>query len=306
MRLRNAPSLIWTLAAASLLVAAILGCSRGTIPILTGGDLLPSTLTAAAGVTRTPLYEFTPGPGYQFPHAVFGVPQGEELVVRQVAGVSGGEVGALNYRQRGLQLTGKVTRLGSSEWVEILRPAGGTGWVAAISLTQDVPSEAFCGDTRVGPLLEAFRRTIVERDAGGLQALVSPRRGLAIRYDWRNPEVVFRPAEVAELLGSNRDLDWGTQLSGGAIRGTFEELILPRLDRVAARQIATACNEVLVGSTLRDARWPSEYINLNYYALYSTADPGESEYAWTTWLVGIEYVDNQPYLARLVQLRAGI
>lgn len=305
MRLRNAPSLIWTLAAASLLVAAILGCSRGTIPILTGGDLLPSTLTAAAGVTRTPLYEFTPGPGYQFPHAVFGVAQGEELVVRQVAGVSGGEVGALNYRQRGLHLTGKVTRLGSSEWVEILRPAGGTGWVPAVSLTQDVPSEAFCGDTRVGPLLEAFLRTISERDAVGLQALVSPRRGVAIRYDWWNPELVFRPADVADIL-SNRELDWGAQLSGGPIRGTFEEVVLPRLDRVAGRQISTACNEVLVGPILRDARWPSEYTNLNFYALYATANPGESEYAWTTWLVGIEYVDNQPYLASLVQLRAGI
>ncbi|HSR48256.1 MAG TPA: SH3 domain-containing protein [Anaerolineales bacterium] len=285
---------------------AALGCSRGTIPILVGGDLLPSTLTAAAGVTRTPLYLFTPGPGFQFPHAVFGIPEGETLVIRQVAGVSGGAVGSLEFGQRGLALTGTTTSLGSSTWVEIRRPSGGTGWVPALSLTQDVPPEAFCSDSRIEPLLAALRRTIADRDGVGLQAIVSPRRGLAIRYDWWNPEVIFRPGDVATLFQANTEYDWGTQLSGGAIRGTAADVVVPRLDRIAAGEVVFACNETRIGPALREARWPSEYSNLNYSALFFPSQPGESEYAWTTWLVGIEYVDNQPYISRLVQLRAGI
>jgi hypothetical protein len=286
--------------------AAALGCARGSIPILPGGAVLPSTLTAAAAVTRTPLYLFTPGPGFQFTHAVFGVPQGETLILRQVAGVSGGEAGELEYDQRGLTLTGNATNLGSSTWVEVNRPGGGTGWASALNLTQDVPGEAFCGDGRVRPLLDAFRASIANRDAQALQALASPRRGLTVRFDWWNPEVAYRPNEIATLLGSDTPVDWGTQQSGGAITGSFKEIVLPLLDEVAAGDVTLGCDETLVGPALREARWPSEYSNLNYYALYRPASATGSEYAWTTWLVGIEYVDNQPYISHLVQLRAGI
>ncbi len=286
--------------------AAALGCTRGAIPILPGAAVLPSTLTAAAVVTRTPLYLFTPGPGFQFSHAVFGVPKGETLTVRQVAGVSGGDVGELEFDRRGLALTGNATNLGSSTWVEINRLAGGRGWVSALDLTQDVPAEAFCGDGRVPTLLEALRASIANRDGQSLQALVSPRRGLTVRFDWWNPEVSYRASDVANVMGSDSPVDWGTQLSGGPITGSFKEVVLPRLDEVAIGEISRGCSETLIGPTLREARWPSEYTNLNYYALHRPAEATGSEYAWTTWLVGVEYVDNQPYVSHLVQLRAGI
>jgi hypothetical protein len=287
-------------------VAGGLACTRGSIPILPGGALLPSTLTAAAAVTRTPIYLFTPGPGYQFPQAVFGVPEGSTLTIRQVAGVSGGEAGELGFDQRGLSLTGNVTSLGSSTWVEINRPEGGTGWVSALNLTQDIPAEAFCADGRVPVLLDAFRASIAARDGPALQDLVSPRRGLTVRYDWWNPEVSFKVETLPQVLTDASVIDWGTQLGGGPIRGSFRDEILPRLDRIATGDVTLGCDKAIVGPTLREARWPSEYNNLNYYALYRQADPGGSEYAWTSWLVGVEYVDNQPYVSHLVQLRAGI
>jgi hypothetical protein len=55
-------------------LVAALGCARGSIPILPGQAILPSTLTAAAAVTRTPIYLFTPGPGFQFSRR-FGIPR---------------------------------------------------------------------------------------------------------------------------------------------------------------------------------------------------------------------------------------
>jgi len=284
----------------------LMGCTRGLVPIIEGGALLPSTLTAAAGVTRTPIYLFTPGPGYQFPHAVFGIPEGNSLTVRQVAGVSGGDLGELEFDRRGLILTGGATNLGSSTWVEIIRPSGGSGWVSAAYLTQDVPPDAFCADPRVPPLVETLRNSIAGRDASALQPLIDPRRGLTVRIDWRNPEVAFGPSQLPELFTGDESRSWGTLVSGGAIRGPFKEVILPRLDQVAQGNVSPACNETLIGPTLREARWPSEYTNLNYYALYRPAETAGSEYAWSTWLVGIEYVDNQPYVSHLVQLRAGI
>ena len=285
---------------------AVTGCTRGTIPIIQGGPLLPSTLTAAAAVTRTPIYHFTPGPGYEFPHAVFGIPEGGLLTIRQVAGVSGGDLVELEFDRRGLVLTGNATNLGSSTWVEVIRPSGGTGWVSSANLTQDVPAGAFCADPRVAPLVEGLRAGLANRDATGLQALVNPRRGLTIRFDWWNPEVLFGSSEFPELFTSDRSQNWGTLLSGGAIQGSFKDVVLARLDQVTQGEVSLACNETLIGPTLREARWPSEYANLNYYALHRAADPAGGEYAWSTWLVGIEYVDNQPYISHLVQLRAGI
>ena len=300
---RHAPRLLLL---AAFTAAAVLACARGSIPILPGAAILPSTLTAAAAVTRTPLYLFTPGPGFQFSHAVFGISQGETLTVRQVAGVSGGDVGELPFDQRGLLLTGDATNLGSSTWVEIIRPGGGTGWVSAAALTQDVPGEAFCTDGRVLTLMEAFRASIANRDPQGLQALVSPRRGLTVRFDWWNPEVSYRSNDILTLIGSDTSVDWGTQQSGGPIGGSFKDVVLPRLNQIAVGDIQFGCNEVLIGPALREARWPAEYRNLNYYALHRPAAATGNEYAWTTWLVGVEYVDNQPYVSHLVQLRAGI
>ncbi len=281
-------------------------CTRGTIPIVPGGALLPSTLTAAAGVTRTPIYFFTPGPGYQFPHAVFGVPEGSTLTVRQVAGVSGGDLGELEFDRRGVSLTGNATNLGSSTWVEIIGPTGASGWVSAANLTQDVPGDAFCADPRVPPLIDALRASVTEGDALGLQALVDPRRGLTVRFDWWDPEVVYTVGQLPELLTGDESREWGSQPSGRAIQGSFKEIVLPHLRDATQADVATACNQTLTGPVLREARWPSEYTNLNYYALYNPADSAEGEYAWSTWLVGIEYVDNQPYISHLVQLRAGI
>ena len=60
------------------------------------------------------------------------------------------------------------------------------------------------------------------------------------------------------------------------------------------------------GPALRDVGWPSDLVNLNYYSVYRPAETGGGEYSWTTWLVGVEYVGSQPYLAALVLVRAGI
>jgi len=283
-----------------------IGCTRGTIPIVPGGALLPSTLTAAAGVTRTPIYFFTPGPGYQFPYAVFGIPEGSTLTLRQVAGVSGGDLEELEFDHRGVTLTGNATNLGSSTWVEVTGPTGTSGWVSAANLTQDVPPDAFCADPRVPPLIESLRTSLAGGDALGLQGLVDPRRGLTIRFDWWAPEVVYAPSQLSELLTSDQSRNWGTPPSGGAIQGPFKEIVLPHLSKATQPDVAAACNQTLTGPILREARWPSEYTNLNYYALYNPTDSAESEYAWSTWLVGVEYVDNQPYISHLVQLRAGI
>jgi hypothetical protein len=282
----------------------IAACTRSAVPY--PGMVLPSTLTAAALVTKVPRLPFTGGIAASIPHAIFGLPEGSTLTVRPVAGVEGSASGTIAYNRRGLLLTGQQTALGSSLWVEVVRPEGGTGWVNALDIVEDVSPEAFCTDPRVLQLLDAVSVAIRERDGARLALLSSPRRGLRIRYDWRGDDVFVSPAKVAELFESPDELDWGSNASGAEIRGSFASAILPMLETTLVPTSVLTCNAIETGPALREVGWPSEFTNLNYYSFYRPAEAGGGEYSWTTWLVGVEYVESQPYLATLVLLRAGI
>lgn len=267
---------------------------------------MPSTLTAAALAPRAPRLPYSGEVAQEVLHAVVGVAEGSVLTVRPVAGVEGSTSGTLAYDQRNLYLSGQQTALGSSIWVEILRPEGGTGWVNIQDLTEQVPADSFCADTRVLQLLDAVSRAVAERDGQALALLTSPRRGLWIRYDWRGPQVSVPPSDVPGLFRATTPLDWGVNSSGASIRGTFTEVVLPQLDKALRPSSVLTCDSIQTGSILRDVSWPSEYANLNFYSFYHPADEGASEYSWVSWLAGVEYVLAQPYLATLVLLRAGV
>ncbi|HET7009193.1 MAG TPA: hypothetical protein VFI11_00335 [Anaerolineales bacterium] len=279
-------------------------CTRSAIPY--PGAVLPSTLTAAALVTRIPPPPFTGLLAAASLHAVFDVPEGERLSVRQVAGVEGSAAGTIAYDRRGLLLTGQQTSLGSSLWVEVVRPEGGTGWVNALNLVEDVPSESFCADPRVLQLLDAAARAVDREDGELLGSLVSPRRHLRIRYDWRSYDVLVSRTEIPDLFGESQERTWGVNASGATIRGSFGQVIMPLLRGTLTPASVLTCDSIGAGPTLREVRWPSEFTNLHYYSFYRPAESGGGEYSWTTWLVGVEYVEGQPYLAAFVLLRAGI
>lgn len=286
------------------LVATAAGCTRSAVPY--PGAVLPSTLTAAALAPRAPRIPFSGQLAAENPHAIFGIAEGEGLTVRPVAGVEGSASGTLAFNQRGLHLTGRQTALGSSIWVEVVRPEGGTGWVNALNLTEDVAPQAFCADPRVLQLLDATGAAVIKRDGASLADLTSPRRGLRVRFDWRGPEVVYSRTDVTRLFQATDPEDWGVHSSGAAIGGSFTEVVLPLLDRAFGPQSVLTCDVVGTGSILREVSWPSEYTNMNYYSFYRPAEEGGSEYSWATWLAGVEYIEGQPYLAILVLLRAGI
>lgn len=293
-----------TLLALVVLYALAAGCTRSAVPFPRA--VLPSTLTAAALAPRVPRLPYSGQLAAENPHGVLGIPAGDVLIVRPVAGVEGSASGTLAFDQRGLHLTGQQTALGSSIWVEVERPEGGTGWVNAQNLTEEVGAEAFCADARVLQLLDSVGQAVAIRDGALLESLTSPRRGLEISLDWRGPRVAIPPGQVGGLFQSSDPVDWGANSSGVAMHGSFSHVVLPFLDRALGPPSVLTCDAIGTGSILREVRWPSEYTNLNYYSFYRPAEEGGSEYSWVTWLAGVEYAQGQPYLAALVLVRAGI
>lgn len=292
----------WILLALAL---TLTGCTRTVIP-LTFVTRTPS------GPTRTPVPTPAPTPimiggdptGHRY--AVVWVPADGELVVQQPAGAPGQRVGAVRPDQREITLTGNSTLLGSSLWVEIVAP-GTAGWVNSWYLTEDVSPAAFCADPQVISLLENLRAAVVARDGRALAAAASPRRGLVIRHDWWNPEVIVPPQDLAGIYSSGTSFHWGVaDTASSPVEGPFSEVVAPLLEDVFGGETEVTCNSLRTGTTSREVRWPGEYTNLNFYALYRPAlEPG-SQLTWHTWAVGVEYVDGLPWVAVLVHYRAEI
>jgi hypothetical protein len=269
----------------------------------------------APAATMTPTTLVEPGPTLRptdpisagLVYAVAWVPGSETLAVRQPAGTSGSKIDELSSDQQGIQLTGNSTLLGSSLWVEILRPGGGSGWVNSWNLTEAVSASDFCADPRVEVLVGQVETALRTRDGAALAELVNPRRGLVVRVDWWNPDVVVPYPTVSDLLTSPTVIEWGIeQESDNPVEGTFRDTILPALDDVLEAEPTISCNSLNAGRTARSVQWPDELTNINFYSFYRPPNVPGNELSWRTWAMGIEYVGGKPYLSLLVQYRAEI
>lgn len=289
----------WCLPLAGL---ALTACGRSMVP-LSPDRTQPSDdsrLTTQTLQAQTPVAE-------SGDYMVVWAPAGGLIPVRDPAGTQGAIVDNLHRDQRGLRLTGRTAQLGSSNWVEILRPGGGTGWVNAWNLTPDVSTAAFCADSRAAEVIDRLRRAVSAKDEIELAGLISPRHGLVIRMDWWNPEIVYSPELASQVFRSSEVFDWGTEPGTGAtIHGTFPQVALPALQSgLGSDATVVRCNHLVSGETGRQPEWPGEYANLNFYSVYTPASP-IARFSWRTWAVGVEYVGGAPFIVVLVRYRGEI
>ena len=296
----NRSQIIFCVLASIIILTA---CTQTWIPVETRIVPSPSALVETPErSTPTPVEEVS-----RANYAVVWVEAEETLVVTKPAGISGMVVGELAYGQRGIQITGSSTRLGSSTWVEIFIPSGGVGWVNSWNLTENVSPNDFCQDARVNTLLEDFIRALADEDGELLTSLVNPERGFTLRHDWWNPDVLFTPDVVQELFTDLSEVDWGV-LSGSQfpIRGSFRQIIIPQLDDVFSSSMEIACNQMIAGVTSQPAIWPECFTNMNFYAFYRPSPEGGNQFDWRTWTIGIEYINGQPYISLMIQYRGDI
>jgi hypothetical protein len=250
----------------------------------------PTATVAAEEPTGEP-------PAYRYD--VVQVPEGNTLPVYPAAGGDDRAVGNLSANQRDVIPTGRTSTIGAMDWVEIILPGGGTGWVYRGKLTEQIDSAAFCADPGVPELFSRLLAVFEGNDSSLFGPIIGPVHGVTVTYIHAGNSRVYYPDTDTDILGSTEIMDWGfAPGSGLPVQGTFFDLVRPDLVAVLNSGYEARCDQIALGGASYEVVWPFEWQNIHFYSLYKPGS-ADQELDWMTWLVGVDYVDGLPYLYSL-------
>jgi hypothetical protein len=237
------------------------------------------------------------------PYGVIQVAAGDVLNVHSAAGTGSSIIGTFAPTTNNVMRTGPNMYIKDALWVQVLGPGGGTGWVNSGYLTEYVPPAAFCADGRVNSLLGNLGNAVTASNGTLLYPLVSPLHGMAVRL-WRNGNaVVFKQTDAKWIFSSTFTHNWGAAPGSGLDTvGAIHVSVIPKWLDVFNGSYTLSCDVPQTGGASYDTSWPASYANVNFYSLYKPG-PAGNENSWRTLLIGVEYVQNQPYLFSVTQLQ---
>jgi hypothetical protein len=184
-------------------------------------------------------------------------------------------------------------------WVEVRKNDGLTGWVNSYYLTEYVTHDAFCADNRILPLIEQVKQSMNQSNGNLLSPIVSPAHGVNMHLWAYGPAVNFTQAEAVNIYTDSTIYDWGGGPSGIPDTGTFNTVVKPKyLEVFNAPNQERYCDDLAKVYPLSQP-WP--YPNVRFYNLYKPGTPG-IELDFRTLLIGIEYINGQPYLHSMVTI----
>jgi hypothetical protein len=161
------------------------------------------------------------------------------------------------------------------------------------------PANAFCSDARIPALIEQLKATMNQSNGEMFAGLVSPTGGVNVRLWAYSSEVNLSASNARNVFTSSDSYNWGGGPSGTPDIGSFKDIIQPKLLEVLnAPNMETYCDNLTNVFPLSNP-WP--YPNIHYYNLYKPATPGVV-FDFRTWLIGFEYVNDQPYLHSMVTI----
>ena len=161
-----------------------------------------------------------------------------------------------------------------------------------------VAHDAFCGDSRIAPLLAQLKNSINQSNGDMLSSMISPVNGLDVRLWAYADPVKFDINKSKTIFTNTTAYNWGGGPSGQPDVGTFKDILQPKLsDVLNAPNMETYCDDLTKVFPLANP-WP--YPDMHYYNLYKPATAAGFDFR--TWLVGFEYINGQPYLSALVTI----
>lgn len=221
---------------------------------------------------------------------VYADPSTESSVIESFPGQ------AVNIRP-----TGKTAVNGEENWIAIHTSTTEAGWIQARYVTEYVPEENFCADSRIPLLLDELQIAIQNQDPELFASLVSPTHGLDLRYYRHGRVANYNREEAAWAFKSDYEVVWGNEPGSGLEkRGTFSEIPLPKLTEVFTAPHKRDCNDAQNLQAFSPAPWLPEYANINFYQVFKEGTEQYGGLDWRAWLVGVEYVNGEPYLFALI------
>jgi hypothetical protein len=224
---------------------------------------------------------------------------GDVLNIRSGPGAGYQVTGSFAAAATNVMRTGLSSTVDGDLWVQVQNPGGGSGWVNSQFLTEYIAPATFCADGRVNTLLTNFGNALKTSNGETLASLVSPVHGMAVRL-WRYSDpIIFDRDHARWVFDSTFEHDWGAAPGSGLDTiGAFHVVVLPTwLDvfNAPAPGFTSSCNAPLTGGASYDTTWPVIYTNVNFYSLYKPG-PAGNEFSWRTLLIGVEFVQGQPYV----------
>lgn len=172
---------------------------------------------------------------------------------------------------------------------------------AILTLTLSIPSPVasnICADPQVTALIDSLKTAILNSDGPLLSSLVSPQRGLDVA-NFRDGTVInYRPDQAKFLFETTFEVNWGPAPGSGEDKiGSFHDVIVPELVKAFDQPYTLHCNELKHGGATYEVSWPYEG---DFYSAYFQGTEQNGFMDWHTWAVGVEYVNNKPYLYALI------
>ena len=242
---------------------------------------------------------FTPVTALKGPYAVVNVAGNDTLNIRSNPGVNQPIIGSYPSNATDVMETGASASVDGAVWVEVHKGDGLTGWVNSYYLTEYISHDAFCADTRIAALIGQLKGSMNQSNGNMLSAITSPVHGVNVHLWAYGPGVNFTQATAANIFADTTPYNWGGGPSGLPDTGTFNDLVKPKyLEVFNAANMETYCDNLTKVFTL-SRPWP--YENIHYYNLYKPATPN-IVFDFRTLLIGVEYINGQPYLYSIVTI----
>lgn len=199
------------------------------------------------------------------------------------------------------QATGTVITT-DTPTLPIASPTSGSGAFTAVptltlSISSPVASD-ICADPQVTALIDSLKTAVLNSDGPLLSSLVSPQRGLDVARFRDGTVITYRPDQAKFLFETTFEVNWGPAPGSGLEEiGSFHDVVVPELVKAFNQPYTLHCNELKHGGATYEVSWPYEG---DFYSVHFPGTEVNGFMDWHTWAVGVEYVNNKPYLYALI------
>ncbi len=155
-----------------------------------------------------------------------------------------------------------------------------------------------CAGLLAFALIESLKTSILSADGALLSSLVSP-DGMEVRYFRNGNVIMYTPYQVGFLFETTFQANWGKDPASGLEKlGSFHHVIVPELEKIFNQPYTLHCNEIRNGGASYNVGWPYDK---DLYSIYFAGAGANGFLDWHTWVIGVEYNNNKPFLYAMMQ-----
>ncbi len=170
--------------------------------------------------------------------------------------------------------------------------------IPTLTFTPPPVASNICTDSQVVALIDSLKSAMLTSNGELLGSLVSP-NGMEVRYIRYGDPITYTAEQAKFLFETTFEANWGAEPGSGQDKvGSFHDVIVPELVKIFNQSYALYCNELKHGGATYELEWPYDG---DFYSIYFPGTETNGNLDWHTWAIGIEYVNNKPFIYAMMQ-----